>query len=119
MNVPRGSAALLMGALISLWALPVYAAPTPVSISIESDISITSANAEIREGTAQEVVVKVFAPRRHARSRFLWQLCEFPYSGPSTYECGMDSRAMKKNPGAWIAKAFLDDELSARRRFEI
>lgn len=106
--------------VVTFWlagGLSVDAAPT-AEIGLdrqESAIWLATTVNEPRDGRLR---VKVFSPPVDG-TRTLWQVCSFAVVDTGPYRCGLDRRAVEREPGRWVARALLDDDPIGRREFWI
>jgi hypothetical protein len=88
-------------------------------ISIERDESVTWIEASITFENADKVTVRVKALTADRSGTWLYQRCSFPYSGPGTYHCGIDTDSAPQHPGRWKAIVDVDGARLAQRWFEV
>jgi hypothetical protein len=68
-----------------------------------------------------DLQVSLKAPRRTGR-RFLWQKCEFQYSGAGRYSCGFRTgrgQDASRYPGTWAAVERIDGERVTFESFRV
>lgn len=75
----------------------------------------------VPELAAADLQVNLRAPRGNGR-RFLWQKCEFDYSGGGRYSCGFRTgrgESASHYPGVWAAVARIDGERVTLETFRV
>lgn len=122
----RAIVVALVVSLIWGWGLseyePAMAETVTVDLSTSRADDIRWVEAEVGISEAEQVKIKILAPRRSGSGYKLFQVCRFPFTGSGKYSCGFDvskGAIAHRYRGAWLARALLDGERMARIRFRL
>ncbi len=118
------AACLTSVGLTSMTALPALAEEASLSGMVQTQIQdeVLWIEAFPSQVDGNSLQIRVYASRVKRAGRILWQRCEFEYSGPGTYRCGIDvspGSQTANRSATWRAAVVLDDTLLAKKRFSI
>lgn len=123
-TVRRVAGVLVVGMLVgtsftsAAAASGAEAGTASIETSVENEVLWVKAS--ISSGHAEAITTKIFAPTKKRKT--LFQRCNFSFSGPGDYRCGIDAAEgslAERRSGRWTAKVLFDGEVVARRHFAV
>lgn len=115
---------VLSAAMLALFAPAAFAAVPDETVAITTTVEqdILWFDVSVSGVSHDEMVLKIFVPKKGGSGRLLWQRCSFPIQGDGTYRCGIDvgeGSAAEQRGGLWVARAFVGGDLVAKARYRL